>query len=48
MVSLPVSVGVGLLVLLAALPILGALMAGSFEDLPVMLEGLLRGMRRGL
>jgi len=48
MISFALTIGVGLLVLLAALPVLGAVMASSFRELPTMLAGLLLRMRHGL
>jgi flagellar biosynthetic protein FliR len=48
LVSFTLTIGVGLLVLLAALPVLGALMAGSFRELPTILLALLGRMRHGL
>lgn len=48
LVSFAVTIGVGLLVLLAALPVMGTVMAGSFRDLPATLTGLLLRMRHGL
>ncbi len=48
MISFALTIGVGLLVLLSALPVLGAVMAGSFRELPTVLVGLLHRMRHGL
>jgi len=48
MVSFALTLGVGLLVLLAALPVMGRVMAGSFEQLPVTLGELLARMRHGI
>jgi flagellar biosynthetic protein FliR len=48
MVSFALSIGVGLLVLLAALPVLGAMMAGSFGEFPATLLTLLARVRHGL
>lgn len=48
MLSFALTIGVGLLVLLFALPFLGAVMAGSFRELPGTLAGLLSRMRHGL
>jgi flagellar biosynthetic protein FliR len=48
MVSFVLTIGVGLLALLFALPVLGAVMAGSFQELPSLLAGLLTRMRHGL
>ncbi|MFB3817276.1 MAG: flagellar biosynthetic protein FliR [Candidatus Methylomirabilales bacterium] len=47
-VSFVVTMGVGLLVLLAALPVLVFGMQAGFGELPGLLTGLLAGMRRGL
>ena len=48
MVSFALSIGVGLLVLLAALPVMGGVMAGSFGELPTTFVGLLARVRHGL
>lgn len=48
MISFALTIGVGLLVLLSALPVLGAVMAGSFQELPALLAGLLARIRHGL
>ncbi len=48
MMSFALTVGVGLLVLLAALPVLVAVMSGSFRELPVTLAALMGRMRHGL
>jgi flagellar biosynthesis protein FliR len=48
MVSFALTVGVGLLVLLAALPMLVGVMHDSFQGIPATLTGLLARMRHGL
>jgi flagellar biosynthetic protein FliR len=48
MVSFALTLGVGLLVLLAALPAMGTVMVGSFQQLPAMLGSLLLRMRHGI
>jgi flagellar biosynthetic protein FliR len=48
MVSFALTLGVGLLVLLAALPVLGTVMAGSFRQLPETLGALLLRLRHGI
>lgn len=48
MVSFPILVGVGLLVLLAALPVYGMVLVEGFRDLPGIFEQLLARMRHGL
>jgi flagellar biosynthetic protein FliR len=48
LVSFALTIGVGLLVLLAALPVLGAVMAASFRELPTVFLVLLGRMRHGL
>jgi flagellar biosynthetic protein FliR len=48
MVSFALTLGVGLLVLVAALPVLGTVMVGAFEQLPATLAGLLVRMRHGV
>jgi flagellar biosynthetic protein FliR len=48
MLSFALMIGVGLLVLLAALPVMGAVMAASFRELPGTLAGLLLRLRHGL
>jgi len=47
-VSFVLTIGVGLVVLLTALPILGAVMVASFQQLPTMLGGLLLRLRYGI
>jgi flagellar biosynthesis protein FliR len=48
MVSFPILVGVGLLVLLATLPIYGMVLAEGFRGLPGIFDDLLVRMRHGL
>lgn len=48
MVSFALTLGVGLLVLLAALPVLGTVMVSSFQQLPTTLGALVMGMRNGI
>jgi flagellar biosynthetic protein FliR len=48
MVSFALTLGVGLLVLLAALPVLGAVMAESFQQLPATLGALVVRIRHGI
>jgi flagellar biosynthetic protein FliR len=48
LLSFAVTIGVGILVLLAALPVQGAVMAESFRELPARLAALLARMRYGL
>jgi flagellar biosynthetic protein FliR len=47
-VSFTMTVGVGVLVLLAALPVLTTVWVGQLGNLPVLLLRLLAGMRHGL
>ena len=48
MLAFALSIGVGVLVLLAALPVLSAVMSHSFLELPANLTSLLGRMRHGL
>jgi flagellar biosynthetic protein FliR len=48
MVSFAMTLGVGLLVLLGALPIIATVMAGSFQQLPATLGALLARLRHGV
>jgi flagellar biosynthetic protein FliR len=48
MVSFSLTIGMGLLVLLTALPALDAVMAGTFRDLATLLASLLARMRHGI
>ncbi len=48
MMSFALTIGVGLLVLFSALPVLGTVMLGSFHELPTVLAELLARMRHGL
>jgi flagellar biosynthetic protein FliR len=48
MVSFALTLGVGLLVLLAALPIMATVMAGSFQELPRTLGTLVTRLRHGV
>jgi flagellar biosynthetic protein FliR len=48
MVSFTLTIGVGLLVLLFALPTMGAVMISSYRELPTLLPALLGRMRHGL
>jgi len=48
MVSFALMIGVGLLAFLAALPMVVTVVAGTFQDLPGMLGGLLVRLRHGL
>lgn len=47
MVSFPLTLGVGLLVLLAALPMMVVVMSGAFEQLPATLSALVVRVRHG-
>jgi len=48
MVSFALTLGVGFLVLLAALPLLGTVMTTTFQQLPATLGALLLRMRHGI
>ncbi len=48
MVSFALTLGVGFLVLLAALPLLGTVMTTTFQQLPATLGALLLQMRHGI
>ena len=48
MVSFALTLGVGLLVLLAALPVMAAVMAGNFQQLPATLGTLVMRLRHGV
>jgi len=48
MVTFTLTVGIGLLVLLFALPMMGAVMISAFRELPTLLPALLGRMRHGL
>jgi flagellar biosynthesis protein FliR len=48
MVSFPLTLGVGLLVFLAALPMMISVMSGAFQQLPVTLSEVVMRVRHGL